>query len=570
MPVIYSNNASTSLSAGINNSTTTIPIASASGFPTIGTDEYFFATIANTANTKLEVVKVTAGTTSLTVTRAQGGTSAQAFDSGDNFQLRVTADTLEAATKTDVNITGGSIAGAAITNDVIDSQHYAAASIDNEHLADNAVGTAEIANDAVTADKLANSINTDIATGVTGNTTANAALPKAGGAMTGAITTNSTFDSRDVATDGTKLDGIEANATADQTAAQIKTHLENGIDSVHYVDGSIDRVHLAADIVDGTKIADDSINSEHIAADSIDAEHYAAGSVDTTALADDSVTTNKINSGAVTTARLAADCVTAAKIGDNVINSEHIAADSIDAEHLAPNSVNEAAYIDGSISREHLSADIIDGTKIANDAINSEHIAADSIDAEHFAVGSVDATAIGNDVINSQHYAADSIDNEHLSESLGDLRKGVTSVGRDTNDYIAIGTAEINFVLDGATDMRLTNAGVLHVENDVVAFSTTISDERLKHDIEPITDALSKVGQLNGVTFTYNKDDKKSAGLIAQDVEKVMPSAVSETELPLQHDDGIAYKTVQYDQTIGLLVEAIKELTAKVEKLEKK
>ena len=48
-------------------------------------------------------------------------------------------------------------------------------------------------------------------------TTANAALPKAGGAMTGAITTNSTFDGRDVATDGTKLDGIEASADVTDT-----------------------------------------------------------------------------------------------------------------------------------------------------------------------------------------------------------------------------------------------------------------------------------------------------------------------------------------------------------------
>ena len=56
--------------------------------------------------------------------------------------------------------------------------------------------------------------------------TADAALPKSGGAMTGAITTNSTFDGRDVATDGTKLDGIEASATADQTGAQIKTAYE--------------------------------------------------------------------------------------------------------------------------------------------------------------------------------------------------------------------------------------------------------------------------------------------------------------------------------------------------------
>ena len=87
-----------------------------------------------------------------------------------------------------------------------------AAYVNSDLLIDASVTTAKLVDDAVTAAKIANSINTDIATGVTGNTTANAALPKAGGAMTGAITTNSTFDGRDVATDGTKLDGIEASA----------------------------------------------------------------------------------------------------------------------------------------------------------------------------------------------------------------------------------------------------------------------------------------------------------------------------------------------------------------------
>ena len=57
----------------------------------------------------------------------------------------------------------------------------------------------------------------DYATAAQG-TTADAALPKSGGAMTGAITTNSTFDGRDVATDGTKLDGIEASADVTDTA----------------------------------------------------------------------------------------------------------------------------------------------------------------------------------------------------------------------------------------------------------------------------------------------------------------------------------------------------------------
>ena len=296
--------------------------------------------------------------------------------------------------------------------------------------------------------------------------------------------------------------------------------------------------------------------------------------------ADDWVTSARIADGAVDTARLGADAVTGAKIADNAINSEHYTDGSIDTAHIGNDQVTQskigdtavgtAQLVDANVTTGKLANDAVTGAKIADNAIDSEHYADGSIDNAHIANDAINGAKLVDNAINSEHYTDDSIDNAHLSESLGDLRKGVTHIGRDSNDFINLDTTIIGFHLDGAEDMRLTNAGVLHVENDVIAFSTTISDERLKHDIQPITDALSKVSQLNGVTFTYNKDDKKSAGLIAQDVEKVMPSAVSETELPLQHDDGIAYKTVQYDQTIGLLVEAIKELTAKVEKLEKK
>ena len=133
-----------------------------------------------------------------------------------------------------------------------------------------------------------------------------------------------------------------------------------------------------------------------------------------------------------------------------------------------------------------------------------------------------------------------------------------------------VNDTSIKFTVNGGEDMRLIAAGTLHVDGDIIAFSSTISDERLKENIQPIENALSKVGQLNGVTFTYTPDGKDSAGLIAQDVEKVLPSAVQEMEVPLKVDDGNEYKVLQYDQTIGLLVEAIKELTAKVEELEKK
>ena len=84
-----------------------------------------------------------------------------------------------------------------------------------------------------------------------------------------------------------------------------------------------------------------------------------------------------------------------------------------------------------------------------------------------------------------------------------------------------------------------------------------------------IDNALDKVSQLSGYTFEYIADGKKSAGVIAQEVEKVMPSAVSETTLPLKmgEDDKTEYKTVQYDQLHGLMIEAIKELKAEIEEL---
>jgi len=77
--------------------------------------------------------------------------------------------------------------------------------------------------------------STDYATAAQGST-ADAALPKSGGAMTGAITTSSTFDGRDVATDGAKLDGIESGATADQTNAEIRAAVEAATDSNVFTD----------------------------------------------------------------------------------------------------------------------------------------------------------------------------------------------------------------------------------------------------------------------------------------------------------------------------------------------
>ena len=93
---------------------------------------------------------------------------------------------------------------------------------------------------------------------------------------------------------------------------------------------------------------------------------------------------------------------------------------------------------------------------------------------------------------------------------------------------------------------------------------TAYSDIRLKDDLQPIEDAVSKVQKLKGVTYIRNDndDENRQAGLIAQDVELVLPEAVRETE------DGT--KTVNYNATIALLVESIKEQQTLINRLEKR
>jgi hypothetical protein len=125
----------------------------------------------------------------------------------------------------------------------------------------------------------------------------------------------------------------------------------------------------------------------------------------------------------------------------------------------------------------------------------------------------------------------------------------------------------MNIHINGSNEFRFEADGDFHADANVIAHSGTVSDERLKENIEKIENATDKVSQLNGYTFDYKKDGRKGAGVIAQEVEKVLPSAVMEKQLPLKHDDGVAYKVVEYDQIIGLLIESIKELKQEINSL---
>ena len=341
-------------------------------------------------------------------------------------------------------------------------------------------------------------------------TTANNALPKAGGALTGAVTTNSTFDGRDVATDGSKLDGIEASADVTDTA--------NVTSAGALMDSEL--TNLAA-----VKAINQSLVTS---ASPTFAGLTVAGNIAVTGTVD-GVDIQTLNTTASAALPKSGGAMTGAITTNSTFDGRDVATDGSKLDGIASGATN-----------------VTNNNQLTNGA------------------GYITS------YVNTTYSAGAGLDLSGTTFSLeSDARGDLFYMGRDTNDYFASETDKFNWFLDGNEDMRLENDGDLHVDGNVIAYSTTISDRRLKKDIVKIDNALDKISQLNGYTFEYLADGKKSAGVIAQEVEKVMPSAITESTLPLKmgDDDKTEYKTVQYDQLHGLMIEAIKELKAEIEEL---
>jgi hypothetical protein len=115
----------------------------------------------------------------------------------------------------------------------------------------------------------------------------------------------------------------------------------------------------------------------------------------------------------------------------------------------------------------------------------------------------------------------------------------------------------INYNNSGSDELIMDTSGNMTILGSL----TEGSDERLKENIEVIPDAVTKVNALRGVTFTRKDTGEQRAGLIAQDVASVLPELV---------DDTGDYLALRYGNTVGLLVEAIKEQSAQIQGLTKR
>ena len=133
------------------------------------------------------------------------------------------------------------------------------------------------------------------------------------------------------------------------------------------------------------------------------------------------------------------------------------------------------------------------------------------------------------------------------------------------NEFVFVGSDNTAWTVNG-NNGNTWQAGTLTTVGNITSGGniTANSDISLKDNIEAIPGALDKVLQIRGVTYNRNdiEDNPRQTGVIAQEVEKVLPEVVNE--------DANGIKSVAYGNMVGLLIEAIKEQQARIDALEER
>lgn len=168
----------------------------------------------------------------------------------------------------------------------------------------------------------------------------------------------------------------------------------------------------------------------------------------------------------------------------------------------------------------------------------------------------------------------------------GNVLGTVSSLTNHTTNNLTEGSTNLYYTdtrvraaISGGTGVDFSSTGVISIGQNVgttanVGFKTvtatgditafgTISDITMKENINPISNALDKISQLGGYTFNYKGNETPMTGVMAQELQKVLPEAVYQTNDPTTNETVYA---VRHGNVIGLLIEAIKELQEKVGK----
>jgi len=370
------------------------------------------------------------------------------------------------------------------------------------------------------------------------------------GSITGSLNVSSnivvggTVDGRDLATDGIKLDGIEASATADQTGAEIKTAYEGETDTNAFDDAAVTKLAN----IEASATADQSAAEILSAILTVDG---AGSGLDADLLDGQSAAYY----GTATAVDLKADIASPTFTGVVTITT---AASNDNSTKAA-----STAFVQTEIS------DLIGGAGAAFDTLLEISASIANGDSDVVAL----TTTVSGKLQKDQNLS-DLTDAGSARTNLG-IAGGTVGhfLKHDGTFGLPAYTVDTDTTYTGGTGITLTGTsfaiGQAVATTSDVTFNTVTatgnitaySDARLKTDVKTIEGALNKTNNLRGVEYTRIADNSKSIGVIAQELEAIIP------ELVLTDSEGM--KSVNYSQLTGLLIEAVKELSAKVDQLTK-
>jgi len=437
---------------------------------------------------------------------------------------------------------------------------------------------------------------------------------------TGDVSVTGTVDGRDIAADGTKLDGIETGATADQTAAEILTAIKtvdgsgSGLDA-DLLDGQQGSYYLNTSTtfggdVSGTYDAIVVANDSHTHTfDNLTAKAAGTGDYATTG----DLQSGKGSGGVALTINDGGGNANVTFNHKDKIPEQNGQCARIEVNTDNTTSGNAQMYFElgtgtsGTVTTLTnvltLYEDSIDALKPLD--VTGNITVSGTVDGVDIA-GSIDQAVL---TTSSPSFAGLTVDTDVLYVDSTNDRVGVNKtnpayefdvtgnarvtssirVGNyiyhdgDTNSYLGFGAADDFRIFCGGRQLMrcdegadpdilqfmdannyTTSAGNWNMSGNVSANQyTATSDITLKENLLDIDGALQKISQINGYTYNFIKTPElRNAGLVAQEVEKVVPEAVTE------NSEGI--KSIDYNGVIALLVSAIKEQQAEIDLLKEK
>ena len=254
-----------------------------------------------------------------------------------------------------------------------------------------------------------------------------------------------------------------------------------------------------------------------------------------------------INAGTVNIKDEASSETMASFVSDGAVTLNHdntarFATTSAGCEVTGTLAVSGTSAFTGKITADN-------GIDIDNINIDGTTITLSSGDLTIDVAGDIKLDAAGNDI----NLLANGTNHGRFSNTSSDF---VIQSVISNQDLIFKGVDGGSVITALTFDMSAAGAATFNSSVTAGGDVTAFSDMRIKHDIETIEGALAKVSDMRGVYFKRNNGEA-GTGVIAQEIENILPEVVKDSE----------YKSVAYGNMVGILIEAIKELKAEVEKL---